>query len=284
MSLSNCYHLRSDALLAMLIQLGFPAEAIDMDFNGDFRKRYTSGLESIAFEASAVHLVLNENSIYDQLPEGLFHQSRGNSANQSANSYIDEHKRYKREAKAARKFFNPLDQVLLLAKTDARLKKESVLLDLMADKKAFLSTLWGLEAYRNNKYLSDFLLLLHHSDRYKAQAHSIADCMANLLKCKVAFKRKDERVAERSVGKSEWILGLNTCLAGCESEGIVQWQFVFSEMKQEQIEDFFANGDVAQLLRLMERFFVPIDVLVNYEFEVPELQQIDRAILGITTL
>lgn len=284
MSLSNCYHLRSDALLAMLIQLGFPAEAIDVDFNGDFRKRYTSGLESIEVDERFVHLVLNENSIYDQLPEGLFHQSRGNSANQSANSYIDEHKRYKREAKAARKFFNPLDQVLLLAKADARLKKESVLQDLMEDETAFLSKLWHLEPYRDNKYLPALLPLLHSNESYKGRPQRIADCMAALLNCKVVVRNTYARIAEQQAAPEALFLGVNTCLEADDSESMLQWNFVFSEIELEQVDDFFAKDDLYQLLQLIERFFIPIDVLVHYEFEVPELQQVDRAILGISTL
>ncbi len=284
MSIYNCYHLRSDALLSMLIQLGFPAENIDVNFNGDFRKRYTSGLESIEVDGQFAHLILNENSIYDQLPEGLFHQSKGNAHNQSANSYIEEHKRYKQEAKAARKFFNPLDQILLLAKADARLKKESVLQDLMEDETAFLAKLWRLESYSNNKYLSAFLPFLYNIEMYKARPNEIANCMAQLLNCKVVWQRNYVRIAEVPSEPEELLLGFNTCLEADDSESMLQWNFVFSEIELAQIDDFFSNKDTAKILQLIERFFIPIDVLINYEFEIPELQQIDKAILGITTL
>lgn len=284
MSLYNCYHLRSDALLATLIQLGFSAEQIGIDFNGDFRKKYTSGLESIEFDNQFAHLVLNENSIYDQLPEGLFHQSRGNAQNQSATSYIEEHKRYKSEAKAARKFFNPLDHVLLMAKADARLKKESVLQDLLQDETTFLAKLWRLEKYSNNRYLASFLPLLQISEKYKAQLPAIAALVGEILNCKVQYKKRYALQIDHTNVEEELLLGFNTCLEADDNESALQWCFVFSDIEMDVIVDFFDNGDVMQILNLIEQFFIPIDVLVQYEFEVPELQEIGNAILGVTTI
>ncbi len=284
MNLSNCYHLRSDALLAMLIQLGFPAEQVDIDFNGDFKKRYTSGLEAIRIEDKSVHMALNECSIYHQLPEGLFHQSRGNQANQHAKNYIDEHQRYKQEAKLAIKFFNPLDQVLLLARADARLKKESVLQDLMKEDTAFLARFWGLDQYSNNRYLSSLLPLLYHKETYQARPHKLAEIIGSILNCKVLYRLSRVSVAEVIATDASWLLGINTCLATNDNESMRQWTFVLKDIGVDLIEEFFTNKDVAQLLDLLVQFFVPIDIQVDYEFDIPELQELDHAVLGISTL
>lgn len=284
MSQSSFYNVRSEALIAMFIQLGYSVDNIDIDFDGDFRKKFTSSLESFEIDERDIQLRLNDNSIYDNLPEGLFHQSKGNQHNQSYKNYIDEHNRFKNEAKNARRFFNPLDQTFLFAKSDALLRKEMVLQDLIADETAFLLKFWGLENYKENKYISVFVKQLYKRENIQFKIDDIALLIGNILQCIVKKETDFVALVDKNETKEEWLLGFNTCLETENSEAVLKWTFIIENTNAANIESYFMKKDVYEILQLTERFFVPVDVITAYEFEMPELKQLGEAYIGISTL
>ncbi|MDA3613690.1 hypothetical protein [Polluticaenibacter yanchengensis] len=284
MSQSSFYYVRSEALITTFIQLGYSVDNMDIDFNGDFRKKFTGSLESFEIDESEIRLQLNDNSIYDNLPEGLFHQSKGNQHNQSYKNYIDEHNRFKNEAKNARRFFNPLDQAFLFAKSDALLRKEMVLQDLMADETAFLLKFWGLEHYKDNVYISAFVKQLYKRENVQSRIDEIALLTGTILQCKVKTETDFVQWTKETITEEDWLLGFNTCLEAENSETILQWTFIIENTNPANIESYFMKRDVYEILQLINRFFVPVDVITTYEFELPELKQLDEAYIGISTL
>ena len=284
MSQSSLYNVRSEALIAMFIQLGYSVDNLDIDFDGDFRKKFTSSLERFEIDESVIQLKLNDNSIYDNLPEGLFHQSKGNQHNQSYKNYIDEHNRFKNEAKNARRFFNPLDQAFLFAKSDALLRKEMVLQDLMADETAFLLKFWGLEHYKDNVYISAFVKQLYKRENVQSRIDEIALLTGTILQCRVKTETDFVQWTEETTTGEDWLLGFNTCLQAESSETVLQWTFIIENTNPANIESYFMKRDVYEILQLTNRFYVPVDVIIAYEFELPELKQLDEAYIGISTL
>lgn len=288
MSQNNCYNLKPEALLAALIQSGFSADDMDMELLGDFKKKYRGSVDSLEIEERSVYIELNEKGIYNQLPEGLFHQSRGNSHNQSYKNYIDEHNRYKQEANQARKFFNPLDETLLFAKADALLRKDSTVQALLKDATPFLLRLWHLEAFKENAYLKDFLPLLHQVDYLKGRPDRIAGVLQRLLQCKVTVSVTIDPV---STGieldeclNQQALLGINTSLQAQGCEDMLHWYFVIESNDWSQIERYAGSHDVAELLELMTYFFVPLDVIERYEFLNPEPNVLEQTFVGVSTL
>lgn len=284
MSQSSFYNVRSEALITTFIQLGYSVDNMDIDFNGDFRKKFTGSLESFEIDEREIRLQLNDNSIYDNLPEGLFHQSKGNQHNQSYKNYIDEHNRFKNEAKNARRFFNPLDQAFLFAKSDALLRKEMVLQDLMADETAFLLKFWGLEHYKDNVYISAFVKQLYKRENVQSRIDEIALLTGTILQYRVKTETDFVQWTEKTITGEDWLLGFNTCLEAENSETILQWTFIIERTNPANIESYFMKRDVYEILQLINRFFVPVDVITTYEFELPELKQLDEAYIGISTL
>ncbi|MCH5720992.1 hypothetical protein [Niabella hibiscisoli] len=106
----------AEAVFASLEEAGHGASDIKAFNKGGFKKGFSNDVEQVLIEESgnrvSFEMALNRDGIYDLLPEGLFHQSKGNTRVNSVQDAVEEHKQFKEEEKLARKFFTPLEQLL----------------------------------------------------------------------------------------------------------------------------------------------------------------------------
>ena len=114
---NNVFHLpfKAEAVCASLVESGFDYNDIITNYLGTFKRIFSTDIAYFEVEEEVekkVKLFINRDSIYDVLPEGLFHQSRGINAVNSVSEAVAEHKRYKEEERETRKFFAPIEQVI----------------------------------------------------------------------------------------------------------------------------------------------------------------------------
>ena len=105
---------RIEALIAFWLENG----AINLDHltiqpEGTFKRSYSKDVLEIGQgEPSAngeVRVHISREGLYDMLPEGLFHQAE-QKPHKTTEEAVEESERYRKEEKAARKFFLPLEQ------------------------------------------------------------------------------------------------------------------------------------------------------------------------------
>ncbi|MBK7098625.1 MAG: hypothetical protein IPH58_10065 [Sphingobacteriales bacterium] len=107
---------RSEAVCASLLEAGISIEQIKTSQKGAFRKSYGGDIEKISIadykDQYNIDIALNRDSIYDKLPEGLFHQTKGGRYVKTVKDAVDEHKMFREEERYARRFFAPIEQMI----------------------------------------------------------------------------------------------------------------------------------------------------------------------------
>lgn len=124
--------LRAEAFCAALLDNGLYFDNLTIEFAGSFRRTYRNDIDKVLIENEdqrndRISLILNRDGIYDKLPEGLFHQSLGSGRTAALKDMIGEHRRYREEEKAARKFFQPIQQEIFRFAVMAEQEERNIL-------------------------------------------------------------------------------------------------------------------------------------------------------------
>ncbi|MDR3339933.1 MAG: type VI secretion system baseplate subunit TssG [Candidatus Symbiothrix sp.] len=116
---------RSEVFAAGLIEKGYDSDLIQIVRQGGSRRNFSKDIESVDIHFSEydfenyLQIKINKESIYDILPEGIFHQSIHKRFNKDKEDIIDEIKQHRLEELYARKFFQlfeiEVDSALILA-------------------------------------------------------------------------------------------------------------------------------------------------------------------------
>ncbi len=105
-------NLLDDFINAELLLPLFLHKDLMVSYSGDFVRTYSADIRSIVLNKAAVHLMLNRNGLYHQLPEGLFHQSDSPLETAGIEVVADVSRQLKKEKESACLFFQPMDQLL----------------------------------------------------------------------------------------------------------------------------------------------------------------------------
>ena len=102
---------RAETLSAALIEEGYDPDKIHIVRQGGAKRGFAKDIEEINLRFSEydledyLEIKSNKSGIYDNLPEGVFHQSARKKLNQDKEEIIDEIKEHRLEEFYARKFF-----------------------------------------------------------------------------------------------------------------------------------------------------------------------------------
>ena len=106
--------LKAEALCAALLEHGYAFDDLILKRLGTFKRSFSNDIEAVSARADntegRLEISLNRDSLYDRLPEGLFHQPRGKGSGAAVTEMVKEFRRYREEEKEARKFFQPIEQ------------------------------------------------------------------------------------------------------------------------------------------------------------------------------
>lgn len=278
--------LDSAALIALMLEQGINLGSLDIHHRGAFRKKSNGSVQHLLVEDDTYCLKLNECSIYDKLPEGLFHQPRTGQRQQSQ-QYIEEHKRYKKEEELARKFFSPFDQFMLLAKTEAYQWKATQLSAEDVYHNALIVDEYDLQGFQDPKFLPYLLVLLKQRELLAGRGTLLAKAIGSLLECTVDFNFGHIPLFELDKVEEDTIyLGWNSALGGVTSEYICEWIFKFKFHDFQQMSLLLNDQMFHEFLKICVHIFIPIDVTVGFEwaFRQQESVILEQCLLGVSTI
>ena len=290
-NLSNIYRLlKAEAFCAELIHKSFNFDNISVKFASAFRRNYRNDLESVAFETKddnstiAVKLVINRDGIYDKIPEGVFHQSRGSGRTQLVSDMAGEHRRYKEEEKQARLFFLPLEQAFFKYATLAEVEEQLLCIGMLEGSlKNELSTFWNLEPGLPQNAKPLFARMMPWVHLIKGNLELTAKVLALLLDKPVEATEKEKffltaSFAGFALGDAE--LGFNSVCGNSFSEPSLTWKFSILEISQNELYLYTDSMPYGKLLKQFEEIFLPVAVDILYEYEKSTDEKSGDEILG----
>lgn len=280
----------AEAVFASLREAGHAAANINVLCRGGFRKGFSNDIEQVIIEDQGnridFEITLNRDGIYDLLPEGLFHQSRGSSRVSSVQDAVDEHKQFKEEEKLARKFFNPVEQLLFRYRAEAETAERTALYDIQNGKlnESFYQ-FWNIDIDLPEAPASRLLQLMPHADTIKLNMEATASALSHVLQKQVVFTKSllpgNSVLQQRNL--SEQYLGIDATMGNSVEEWLTNWTCVILDIPDHELALYAAGGSLKKITDRFVEIFIPVEVDVLFDFRRADSLQ-DNAyenILGV---
>lgn len=267
---------RAEAICAGLVESGVKIEQILVNTKGGFRKSFSNDVaEMVATETDCTfELVVNRDGIYDKLPEGLFHQTRGNSRVRTVQDAVDEHKRFKEEERQARSFFAPLEQLLFRYQVFVEMEEREGLFELQSGVRdpAWFS-FWNFTESLPEEEAGRMLQLMPYLHFIKGDRASTEAALGHILGRKVVL-REEERHSSFSMQApatlADTLMGVNGALGHNTSELFHYWIFSIGGNSHDEMQPFIGRPGQTTILQKFEDLFIPFEIDVQFEFELQD--------------
>ncbi|WP_372635970.1 type VI secretion system baseplate subunit TssG [Fodinibius sp.] len=114
--------IRSEIIVSDLLASGMHTENISVRFAGQLKRPCSRDIADVCLTPGdggpqQLEIILNRDSIYDTLPEGMFHQPSAGNPSLSVPSMVEEYHQQQQEEEEARQFFAPFENELFLQRT-----------------------------------------------------------------------------------------------------------------------------------------------------------------------
>jgi len=267
-----------EAVSACLLEQGIAVEDITFSTKGAFKKAYNTDIGSFSMEEErgkmCVTATINRDGLYDLLPEGLFHQTRGMQAVRTVREAVDEHKKYNEEEKNARKFFTPFEEMIYRYRILTEVSERNALY--RVENKQFVQQLlefWNI----NNKLPSGetfrMAMTMPYLNYVKGDKAQTATALSYILNKEVTIHEVEKYVFdenEQLVGLENMYLGVNAVLGNKNNEIMYGWNIVIHDFEDGEIAQFVTEEPMGKLLSRFAEIFIPMDRDVYFDFNMSE--------------
>jgi hypothetical protein len=276
--------LNAEAFCAAIIENGVDFDNIDVFYEGGFRQTYRNDIEQVKYEYegdpdAVIQVNLNRNGIYDNLPEGLFHQSKGTARTSSTRDMISEHRQYKDEEKLARKFFKPLQQELFKAGVAQETEERRLLFaSLVGDVPASFFSFWSIDSHLPIAPATMLIRVLPFARHIKGNKTLTAKTLALVLNKPVQvteiIKQEQHTGTQQNFFECgrDALLGINTITGHTVHEPSLCWQFTIGELDSEEMETYVPHQPMGKLLQRFTELFIPLITDVEFSFDINQEQ------------
>ncbi|WP_162903008.1 hypothetical protein [Taibaiella koreensis] len=267
--------LRAEALCAELMENGVSFDEIVIRMAGAFRKSYRNDIERVEALKDAnnrLAIEINRDGLYDRLPEGLFHQTRGGSNTGTLSAMTGEYRRYRDEEKLARKFFQPVEQELfryaVLTETEER-KLQFGMLSGKLDKEFY--RFWNIDPQLPEAPAAVLVLIMPWIRQIKGDLRLTASALAMMLDRPVSgasriVNEPSGDVSGFPLGTGDAALSVDTICGQCFEEPYEQWVFTIEGLGPEEMLLYTAGKPYGRFLERFEALFIPLAVEAQFEY------------------
>ncbi len=273
-------YLKPEAFCADLISNGFSFENMIFSRSGSFKKRFRKEIDSVSKMQNddgdeLVEIVINRDSIYDLLPEGLFHQPVSSNRNTTVPDMVKDFRRLKEEERYTRKFFQPLEQEFIRYTTLIEQEERSMMLGILGGNitESFLE-FWNLPNDIPEDSARILARLMPWAYMIKGDLKLTAKALEMVLhKKEITIEEKHEQyqlMQENDLSLSNTSLGVDFVTGNCFNESSLCWIFTINDILANEMEGFTAEKPLGKLLKLFVEIFIPVQVDAVFEYETAE--------------
>lgn len=289
---SAAHHfLRAETFCAEIISNSVAFDQIRLVSDSNFKKSFRNDIEEVIFKSDEdtkalnIDLLVNRDGIYDRLPEGIFHQTKGNSKTVTVTQMTQEFRVFKEEEKQARKFFQPLEQEFFRYSTMVEQEELNLAFGMLnGNLKKELLRFWDMPEDMLIENVRKLVQLMPWVNFIKGNLELTAKALGIILGTEVQYKKADfsshnatESVMHMGLGD----LGIDTIVGDNFWEPAVYWKFFIQDIKKNEIELYRPNGSYGKLLNQFEEIFIPLPIDVIFEFTLLQSVEVEAdSVLG----
>lgn len=292
---------RAEVVAAGLIESGVDEDKI-LIVREKGNMRYTS--KDIAKVHSAfsqqdlmeyLYIHTNRNSLYDAIPENIFHQPYVTATKKTQDDVINEIRRHREEEFYARRYFQPFEIAIDKLLVDAQLYERKF------DKKNFHSNLkdvlsgyWYVLKLLTLEQAVFFIRIIPVIDKVITDMKLAEKLMSVILDVPIKIEEGEpsemKAAPTEKSAKKTWRLGVNTVVGSSFNDGYRDINITVGPAHPERIREFSGGRNDQLILQQLIGMMLPVNMKKKIIFKVPkELSKFrlsdgtHKAYLGINT-
>lgn len=280
---------KAEVVASGLKEKGYDPERTLIIRQGDNRRGFSKDIDCIHTEYSQydmtdyLHIYVNRKSIYDELPEGIFHRNIYYKDKHSKGEVLDEIRIHREEEYFVRRFFKPfeivIDQMLVnFQHKERRFDKMNVHEDYIG---IFAGT-WPILNLLPLKQAVMFIKMLPFLETITNSLDKISQIMSILLDVPVCVKRGSK---SHTVVSEELIPGLGNCMLGetmilgnSFDDGYFRILVEIGPISAKRVEFFIEGSRGQNILKILNGMLLPADK----EIEIRYIIEQDDAIFKLS--
>ncbi|WP_118951985.1 hypothetical protein [Taibaiella helva] len=208
-------------------------------------------------------------SIYEAIPENVFHPPTLGGLGKTQDEIVEEIKHQRKKEREARIFFKPFEQEA------PYLEMQALMLELMYEKKGSYDNLyrlfeqgWPVISKLPYSTALSFIYILPILNEVRGNREWTEKCLAFLTGFPVNIKenyvsgRIDEELDSFTIGKTA--LGINSNFSGNQYDGMFGWDIHIGPVPEYLTVSVLPQSGFTQLLDILCEHFVPANIFVSY--------------------
>ena len=240
------------------------------------------------------YLLLNvaKDSIYDALPEGVFHYPKSDKIGKEVMEMTKNYRKQKREELSARKFFMPFENEFWISAINRDVVENELLHALnRVEPFDFFYEFWKLDKNIPTIFVAKLIKLLPYVYQIVGNLELTAQCLSYILEEGVEYKEvgyKELSESEQNSLLGETNLGLDMILGSSYMDYSLYIEFKIGAIKNGNSRAYFYNGQIKKFIDLFYEYFLPLEVeakttIILLEEEEGFFISHPNMMLGITT-
>ena len=231
-----------------------------------------------------LHLELSRNGIYDNMPEGFFHQSLFNKNT----SFASFRNKLKEEERNARSFFKPIENEFFYQDVCIEENERQLLDNFYSLDDDYLLDFWKLDRRIPKKYLLKLVKLLPYCHKIAGNIALARLSLEKLLEVPVTFEKKfkDKSLPDTDSGD---LLGIDM-VTDSESGGVFCpiLEVVIGPADQGLIDHYLEKNGIRHFFETFYSYFLPLELEVITKFVMHGgggfVLNDEKTIMGISTV
>lgn len=213
-------------------------------------------------------------SIYEAIPENIFHPPTLGGLGRSAQEIVEEIKLQRKKENEARTFFKPFEQEA------PYLEMQALMLELMYEQKGTYDNLAGLfeQAWPVIRKLPratalSFIYILPILNEVRGKKSWIEKCLSFLSGFPVAIRETCTPVpigkGNISFTEGSSVLGLTTTFSGSQDDGFPTWVLYVGPVPEEESLRVLPQSGFEALLDILLEYMAPADIFIEKKIDIP---------------
>lgn len=272
---------KAEVVASGLKERGYDPERTLIVRQGDSRRGFSKDIDCIHTEYSQydmtdyLHICVNRKSIYDELPEGIFHRNIYYKDKHSKGEVLDEIRIHREEEYFVRRFFKPfeivIDQMLVnFQHKERRFDKMNVHEDYIG---IFAGT-WPVLNLLPLKQAVMFIKMLPFLENITNSLDKISQIMSILLDVPVSVKRGSKShtvVSEELIpGLGECMLGETMILGNSFDDGYYRILVEIGPISAKRVEFFIEGSRGQSILKILNGMLLPADKEIEIRYIIEQ--------------
>lgn len=250
-----------------IIRDGMARRAVSKDVEQVYQQYHTDQL------ADYLHVHVNRESLYDMLPEGLFHQPLRRRMNPDKEDVIEEIKVHRQEEFFTRRFFHLYEHTIDQTLVDIQ-RSENCFDDKLTSNVFYQLFIpyWSVLKLLEHRQAVVFMYLIPLLNEIRINLSEIEESLSLILDVPVRIQKEKmpakeaDNCFESVLG--EFRLGVDMVLGHTFDDGLYDLKITLGSISAHRMRGFLKTAHEYQILEMLCDIFLPDDRFSEVDFEI----------------